>query len=486
MADISIEKYNSVHNKIHCDTSVAYELGEYFTFQVPGARFIPSVRARKWDGKVRLFNTGTHLLYGGLNHYIDLFAKERNYTVEHLTDFSADEFSIEEARQFMSKLELTMEPRDYQVDAFVHAVRNKRALLLSPTASGKSFTIFLLICYAMMQTKGKALVIVPTTSLVHQMVSDFASYTNNQYLKDMAHKIMYGYDLETDKRVIVSTWQSIYKMPKKWFEQFSCVVGDEAHQFKANSLAGIVNKMVDCDYRFGFTGTLDGTQTHKLVLEGLFGVVKQVTTTAALIEQKHLANFDIKCIVLKYTDEERKLLNKASYQDEMDWIVRHAGRNRFIKNLALSLKGNTLILYQYVEKHGKDLFDMFKDTGRDVVIVHGSVDGNDREEIRHTTEVSNDRIIVASYGTFSTGVNIKNLHNVIFASPSKSRIRNLQSIGRGLRKSDTKTAATLYDISDDLTWKSHKNHTLNHFAERIKIYGEEQFEYKIYTVKLKG
>lgn len=486
MADITVEKYNSVYNKIHCDTSIGYDLGSYFTFQVPGARFIPSVRARKWDGKIRLFNTGTHLLYAGLNHYIEQFAKERDLTVEYMTDFSADEFSVEEARQFMKKLNLTMEPRDYQIDAFVHAVRNRRSLLLSPTASGKSFTIFLLICYAMMQTEGKALVVVPTTSLVHQMVSDFASYTNNEYLRDMAHKIMYGYDTETDKRVIVSTWQSIYKMPKKWFQQFSCVVGDEAHLFKANSLTGIVNKMIDCDYRFGFTGTLDGTHTHKLVLEGLFGPVKQVTQTATLIEQGHLANFNIKCIVLKYPDSERELMKKAAYQDEIDWIVRHSGRNRFIKNLALSLKGNTLILYQFVEKHGKVLNDMFQSTGRNVVLVHGEIDSLIREEVRKVAETNNDMIIIASYGTFSTGVNIKNLHNIIFASPSKSRIRNLQSIGRGLRKSDTKTEATLYDIADDLTWKTHKNHTLLHFAERIKIYGEEQFEYKIYTVKLKG
>ena len=486
MADISIEKYNSVYNKIHCDTSIGYELGQYFTFQVPGAKFIPAVRAKRWDGKIRLFNTGTHLIYAGLNHYIEEFAKDRSLEVNYLTDFSPEEFSVEEARQFMAKLDLTMEPRDYQLEAFIHAIRHQRTLLLSPTASGKSFVIFLLICYALSHKDGKCLVIVPTTSLVHQMCSDFASYTNNEYLKDMAHKIMYGYDLETEKRVIVSTWQSIYKLPKKWFQEFSCVVGDEAHLFKAKSLTGIVSKMVDCDYRFGFTGTLDGTQTHKLVLEGLFGPTKKVTTTAELIEQKHLADFTIKCLVLKYTDEERQLLKKATYQDEIDWIVRHEGRNKFIRNLALSLKGNTLILYQFVEKHGKVLNTLFDGRGRDVTLVHGEVDSLVREEVRRVAENNNDMIIIASYGTFSTGVNIKNLHNIIFASPSKSRIRNLQSIGRGLRKGSTKSEATLYDIADDLSWKTHKNHTLLHFAERIKIYGEEQFDYKIYTVKLKG
>lgn len=486
MADLAIEKYNSVYNKIHCDASIGYDLGQYFTFQVPGAKFIPAVRAKKWDGKIRLFNTGTHLIYAGLNHYIEEFARDRNLEVNYLTDFSAEEFSIEEARQFIDKLDLTIEPRDYQLEAFVHAIRHQRTLLLSPTASGKSLIIFLIICYALSHKEGKCLVIVPTTSLVHQMCSDFTSYTNNDHLKNMTHKIMYGYDIETDKRVIVSTWQSIYKLPKKWFQEFSCVIGDEAHLFKAKSLTGIVNKMVDCDYRFGFTGTLDGTQTHKLVLEGLFGLTKKVTTTAELIEQKHLADFIIKCIVLKYTDEERQSIKKATYQDEIDWIVRHEGRNRFIRNLALSLKGNTLVLYQFVEKHGKVLNALFDGKGRNVTLVHGEVDSLVREEIRQLAEKNNDMIIVASYGTFSTGVNIKNLHNIIFASPSKSRIRNLQSIGRGLRKGNTKKEATLYDIADDLSWKSHKNHTLLHFAERIKIYGEEQFDYKIYTVKLKG
>jgi superfamily II DNA or RNA helicase len=486
MADLSIERFNSVYNKIHCDAGVAFELGAYFTFQLPGAKFMPSVRKRQWDGKVRLFNTGTHLIYAGLNPYIEQFAKERDYEVEYLTEFAADEYSVEEAETFLSKLSLTHEARDYQLDAYVYAIRHRRTLLVSPTASGKSFIIFLIVCYLLLKTKGKILIVVPTTSLVHQMCSDFDSYTTNKSLKALAHKIMYGYDLETDKRVIVSTWQSIYKQPKKWFEQFSSVVGDEAHLFKSKSLTGILGKMPDCDYRFGFTGTLDGTQTHKLILEGLFGASRKVISTAELIEQKHVADLDIKCIVLKYTDEEREAMKKAQYQDEMDWLVRHEGRNRFIKNLALSLKGNTLVLYQYVEKHGKILYDMIQGTGRDVVIVHGDVDAESREEIRFDTEESDSKIIVASYGTFSTGVNIKNLHNIIFASPSKSRIRNLQSIGRGLRKSDTKNKAVLYDVADDLTWKSHKNFTLLHFAERIKIYGEEQFDYKIYTVKLKG
>jgi len=276
-------------------------------------------------------------------------------------------------------------------------------------------------------------------------------------------------------------------MPRDFFSSFQVVIGDEAHLFKAKSLTSIMDKLVDCNYRFGFTGTLDGTQTHKLVLEGIFGPVRKVITTKELIDKKHLAEFMIKGIVLSYPEEVRKMMSRANdYQSEMDYIVRLDARNKFIKNLALSLEGNTLLLFQFVDKHGKILFDMISKECKDrkVYFVSGSVSGDEREEIRKVIENERSAIIVASYGTFSTGVNIKNLHNIIFASPSKSRIRNLQSIGRGLRKGNDKVAATLYDIADDISWKSRKNYTLLHFMERIKIYNEEKFKYKIYKVNL--
>ncbi len=294
-----------------------------------------------------------------------------------------------------------------------------------------------------------------------------------------------GQDKGSTKPITITTWQSVYKLPKEFFANFDVVIGDEAHLFKAKSLTSILTKMSGCRYRFGFTGTLDGTETHRLVLEGLFGAVRKVTTTKELIDQKHLADFKIKAIVLSYPDEIRQMIARANdYQAEMDYLVRLESRNKFIKNLALSLKGNTLVLYQFVEKHGIHLANMLQNNNRPVYFVSGDISGDDREQIRKVVENDHNAIIVASFGTFSTGVNIKNLHNIIFSSPSKSRIRNLQSIGRGLRKSDTKTSATLFDIADDMSWKSKKNYTLLHFMERIKIYNEEKFEYKIYKVQL--
>ena len=480
---LSIQKFDEVYIKVKAEASTAYELSEYFTFSVPGAKFSPAFRNKVWDGKIRLFNVMTGLVYAGLVPYIENFAKERDYEVEYSGDFTQQEFSLKEAEDFIKTIDLPTQyqVRDYQLSAFAHSVRKHRALLLSPTASGKSLIIYLIMRYY----NARTLIIVPTTSLVSQLSSDFADYGFDS--DSRVHKIHAGQSKHSSLDVTISTWQSIYKMPKEYFRSFDVVIGDEAHLFKAKSLTSIMGKLTECKHKFGFTGTLDGTQTNKLVLEGLFGAVKKVTTTSELIDQKHLAEFKIKAIVLSYDEETRKIVSKMDYQTEIDWIVRNPARNKFIKNLALSLKGNSLLLFQFVEKHGDILYDMIKKAAEDrnVYYVAGKTEADDREYIRKIIETETDAIIVASSGVFSTGINIKNLHNVVFTSPSKSRIKNLQSIGRVLRKSESKTSATLYDIADDLSYKSKQNYTIQHFKERVRIYSEEQFPYKIYPVSLK-
>ena len=323
------------------------------------------------------------------------------------------------------------------------------------------------------------LIVVPTTSLVEQMYKDFESY--GWRTKD-CHKIYAGADKYTDHNVIITTWQSIYKEPRKWFDRFDVVIGDEAHQFKAKSLTTLMSKLHKCKYRIGFTGTLDGANVNQLVLEGLFGRCSKVTKTNELIQQGYLAKLKVKIILLKH---EEKLFE--GYQDEIDYLVDHEGRNKFIRNLAVDLKGNTLILFNYVERHGLPLYNLINShTDKPVYFVHGGVDVEDREDVRQLTEQSDNAIIVASYGTFSTGINIKKLHNIIFASPSKSRVRNLQSIGRVLRKGENKSQATLYDIADDISTDRGNNYTLNHLMERVKIYNEEKFDYEIINVKIKA
>jgi len=480
--NILISKVNDVYAHIHCESSMARELNEYFTFYVPGYKFMPQFRNKMWDGKIRLFDLRTNQIYYGLISHLENFSKERNYNIVYNDNIEAnEEFSLTEANDFVSTLNLPFSARDYQLNAFTYAIRNRRALLLSPTASGKSLIIYLIARYYSCKT----LIVVPTISLVAQLYKDFEDYgfDSNKHV----HQIMSGAEKQTSHLITISTWQSIYKLPKKWFSQFDLVVGDEAHLFKAKSLISVLTKLETCKYRFGLTGTLDGTQTHRLVLEGLFGKVKKITTTKELIDTGKLAKFKIKCLILSYEDSIRNTCKNYKYQDEIDFLISCNERNIFIRNLANSLKGNTLILYQLVEKHGKVLYNLIKEKAndREVSFIHGGVNVDDREHVRKITEEQSNAIIVASYGTFSTGINIKNLHNIIFASPSKSKIRTLQSIGRGLRIGDNKEVATLYDISDDITYKSRKNFTIQHFSERMKFYNEEKFDYKIYTIKLR-
>jgi len=494
MADISIRKKNEVHLLIDSDASIAQELNDHFSFDVPGAKFHPLYKSRMWDGKVRLFSMFTKELYIGLLDYVKKFAEEREYSVDESNyRKSHDEVTIEEVKSFCESLKISskgqsIQIREYQIDAVYQAIVNGRRLLLSPTGSGKSLIIYCLIRWH--QKFGRRqLILVPTTSLVEQMYSDFQDYSglNEWKTSENCHRIYGGHEKSNQFNVVISTWQSLYKLPKNFFAEFQTIYGDEAHLFKAKSLTGILNKCTTTPYRIGTTGTLDGTKTHKLVLEGLFGSVYKVTTTKKLITDKTLANLQIYNIILEYPDEIRKNAKGFDYQQEMDFIVTYNERNKFIRNLAIDQKGNTLVLFQYVEKHGKLLYDMIcaKCENRQVFFVYGGTDTEQREQVRLLTEKENDAIIVASYGTFSTGINIKKLHNIIFASPSKSRVRNLQSIGRGLRTSEEKDQCNLYDIGDDLSWKSKKNYTLLHMIERIKIYNDEHFEYKLIKVPIK-
>ena len=486
MSHLSISKKNEVYLQIESDPHVYYELSDQFTFEIPGAKFMPQYRSRYWDGKIRLFNVKNGEIYVGLLDKIQKFCEDHEYTYEFLdnkffgTPFEVNEnISYEGVKDYMTSIS-KYSPREYQVEGVYDALRHNRRLLISPTASGKSLMIYSIVRYYV-ERQQNTLIVVPTTSLVEQMYKDFADYGWD--VGSFCHKIYAGKERETDSQVIITTWQSIYKLPRKYFERFSVVIGDEAHQFKSKSLISIMTKLHKAKYRFGFTGTLDGTQTHKWVLEGLFGPSYKIIKTDELMKKGHVAKLDINVLLLKHPASKFE-----TFEDEVQYIINHEQRNKFIRNLALDLKGNTLILYSRVETHGRVLYDMINSNvleQREVFFVHGGVVAEDRENVREITEKEDNAIIIASYGTFSTGINIKNLHNVIFASPSKSRIRNLQSIGRVLRKGSNKTKATLYDIADDISYKTRRNYTLNHLVERIKIYNEENFNYDIISIPLK-
>ena len=479
-----ISKKNEVYLILEeLSLSQRQELADFFTFEVPNAKFMPIVRKRIWDGKIRLFSPANGEIYVGLLPYIKEYCKTKNikYIIEKGAEDERDVMGAV-VRGFVKSLKpkskgKSLKIRDYQIEAIRLAISRNRSLIVSPTASGKSLIIYSLVRYYQMAGH-RTLILVPTTSLVEQMYTDFEDYgwSSGTYCQ----KVYQGYTTKITKDVVISTWQSIYKMPKKYFEQFDCVIGDEAHFFKAKSLTSIMTKLHQCKYRFGFTVTLDGTETHRLVLEGLFGSVEQVVTTKELIDKKTLANLKIKCITLKHPEKRERM----TYAEELDYLVSKESRNRFILELCNNITGNTLCLFQLVEKHGKILYDGMKGK-ENVYFVYGGTDTDQREKIRGLVEKHKNSTTIASYGTFSTGINIRNIHNIVLASPSKSKIRVLQSIGRGLRTSSTKDSILIFDIADDISYKDRRNFTLNHFFERLNIYNEQQFNYEISKVRIK-
>ena len=486
MTHLLVKKKNEVYVTVYSPEEYVHrELADYFTFEVPEAKYLKkNPRYRHWDGTIQLYSPATGALYHGLTEHLHTWAHEKQYQIEYESsewygDIHEENNFVSPAgvKTFMDKV-CNIKPRVYQYKAVYEAIKNNRKLLLSPTGSGKSLMIYSIVRYYAATAK-KILIVVPTTSLVEQMVNDFISYGWNA--DDFVHKIYGGKDKNTDKDIIISTWQSIYKFPKRYFDDIDCVIGDEAHLFKSKSLTGIMTKLHNAKYRFGFTGTLDGSKTHKWVLEGLFGSCDQVTKTDDLIKSGYLSKFRIKILLCKHSSQ-----HFETYHDEIDYLVEHRGRNNLIKNLVKDLEGNTLVLFNYVEKHGEPLYDLINSNvkeDRKVFFVHGGTEVVDREEVRLITEEEDNAVIVASYGTFSTGINIKRLHNIIFASPSKSRIRNLQSIGRVLRKGEGKSIATLYDIADDI---GGQNYTIKHLNERVTIYNEENFKYEVIKINLKA
>jgi len=484
VVDIKVEKLDDVNCRVHCDAGIAQELSEFFTFEVPNAKFSPSFKNGMWDGKIRLFNYMTRLLLVGLAPLIEKFAETRGYTVQIDPNVVVDnKVTDDEVDAFIKGLNLPSDyvVRDYQFRGLLEAINHHRRLLISPTASGKSLLIYLIISWF---DEGDVLIIVPTKGLVTQMKGDFVEYGMNP---DDIQLVMGGMDKRITKRITITTWQSAFDMPKSWFQKYRVMIGDEAHQFKAKSLTKLTNNLTNCPVKIGTTGTLDDSKTNRLVIQGMFGKIVQIETTSNMIDSGHATPLEVTCLLLQYPDEERQKLAKLkTYQDEIEFLITHPRRNKFIVNLAVATKGNTLVLFNQVEKHGVPLYQAIKAKApdRNVYFVAGKVAANDREHIRKIVDQDNSAIIVASYGTFSTGINIKRLHNAIAAHPTKSIIRLLQSIGRILRLGKDKEVAKWFDIADDLAWKSWVNHTLKHFGERVVIYAQQKFKYKIVKVPI--
>jgi len=487
--DIIVSFYDTTYIKIDCpyNMGIFNEITERFSFYTPGYKFHPKVKAKMWDGIIRLFNRKNHTLPFGLLAQLVLFANDSGYSIkvaeEILPTSNINEDIVESFCDDI--LNLTNPPRDYQIEAVVAALKTGRRLILSPTGSGKSYIFHIAIRY-LLEVEGfdKILLVVPTVNLVSQMLGDFIEYGQNDPKFDRNDYLTIPNKRNIkngDYKVIISTWQSLQRMPSEYFNGsdefvgFDALLVDEVHTFAATVAGSIAEKSNKIPVKIGMTGTLANTKTAEMQLIGLFGQPYQTTTTKDLMEAGILSTMKITAIQMNHPE----LAPKMKYADEMEYLRNHAPRNQFIASFAEKTAGNSLILFQNHDQ-GDTIVKLLREkSNKRIFHVTGRADSDDNEMVRQYCEANHDAIVVANYQVFSTGINIKNLHNVIFASPTKSAIRILQSIGRALRKHDSKDIANIIDLYDEFGDDKTKNHTFRHFLERYQIYMQSKFDVNI-------
>ena len=479
---IHIEWVDYSNLRVNCEYGLAMEFSDLFSFYMKNYRFHPKVKAHIWDGKIRLFNSGKRLLPIGLLKQLITYCK--NDGIEYTIDDEVKEKlkgNNENTKDIVNSYNLPFSPYEHQSIAIDFMINKKRGLVLSPTSSGKSLNIYALARYNT-ENNTRTLIIVPTVQLVNQLFDDFKDYgwDSEKYV----HKIYSGQEKETSNPVVISTWQSLAKIPQSYLNDFDCVIVDEVHLATATTLKTIMEKCTKVGSKIGLTGTLDESKANKETLIALFGDVIQATTTKELMEKGLVSELKIKCVQLSYPEEISKVVSKMDYVSETKFLKTYEPRNEFIVNLSTKTKGNTLVLFQHLS-HGKELYEKIKEKRKNVFYIDGKTDADLRSVYTEMFEKYDDVILVASYGVFSTGINSKNLHNIIFSSSYKSKVKVLQSLGRSLRLHSRKDGATLYDLGDNHRYKKYTNTIFKHFIERIKLYEKEQFNYKIVKVNLK-
>lgn len=482
------------------------EMVEYFCFFVPGYRFHPAFKAKRWDGRVRLLNANTGLIYRGLLYRVLEFCQMNKYQVDVDPGLiPTEQITLEEVEEYTKKLDFhskgdPIQLRDYQLDAVYRCLKKKRHVISSPTSSGKSSIIAAITRYLQdykLQDGEKILLLVPNVSLVNQFAYDLCDYFSKdmEWLQsDPVHTIFSGQDKDAESPIYISTYQSLMRLPKEFFKQFRAIMVDECHLSESKMITKIVDSCVNADYRFGFTGSLKDAKTHILTLEGMFGRTHTTITTKELMEQGSVTELEIKALMIKHPLEECEKHRKINdYASEIDYLVGDERRNRFICKLAASQKGSGLVLVNLIEKHAEPLLEMMKETvgdSRPVFYISGKVKGSEREEIRLSLEKNPNAIIVASYATLSTGVNIPTLQWLIFGSPTKSMVRTVQSIGRILRLHKSKNLVTLFDIIDDLRFTPRKttreNYAWKHAVDRLSIYSDQKFDVEVRDMPIYG
>lgn len=526
-----IKKLNESYLKIDCELDEARFISDYFTFTPKNYWFMKKNRPN-WNGKIKLFNlTSCTLPIGCLDKLISLLKTNNyNFTLDESCKKYSIECSDELLRTFINdKLKidinylseigkLNLEQLEYQIDATIETFENNKLIILLPTGAGKSFAQFLVANYGLHKGLKKVLLIVPTVNLVNQMENDFLDYGKSipDYHKYI-HKIYSGQEKSANTPITISTWQSlssIIKTNKEWLSQFEIILVDEVHSAETGKeLSDIISSAKNAKIKLGMTGTLSGDKINKEQVESLFGEARRIKDrnsnkdidTNLLIEKGILTDYEINMIVFKYPEDHvkefkqelnkinksfkdrfpdgvpKKDLQKAKYDYEMEWLKGNKLRTKKLLSFVKATKGNTLVLFKNVE-YGEYLAELMdKYSGKNVYLVHGKVDKDEREKIRKIVNEEENCVICASTQIFALGINIPSLSYLIFAQGSKGRIKVLQAIGRLLRRFKGKSLSKFIDVVDDITGK---NFSYNHALVRLDLYQKEKSKYTIKEINL--
>ena len=500
MVDIKIEFYDYSHVKIISSMSIIKELKDHFSFFVDGYKYSPKYLYTNWDGKISLMQLDGFLPYGLIPHLLK-YAQDNNYTFElnqelsHKTEISRDEFDswINSKKYYSGGEEIF--PYVYQTNAVYESLLNKRKILNLPTSAGKSLIQALLTKFTLENSDRSVLILVPTVGLVDQMKDDFIDY--GLFTKDEIAELKAG-SKQGKQRVVVSTWQSAIKKPKSWFDKFGMLLCDEMHLAVGKSITAIINKLSFCEYKIGLSGSLRDGKANLMQYIGLFGSIFNPVKTSDLMESGQISKLKINMIFLKYPE---KVCNASlDYKSEIKLITSLQKRTDWISKLSVNLANrneNVFVMFKHIE-HGKKIYESVKGCGhKKVFYVSGEITPEQRNLIKKMAEEESGVIIIASYGVFSTGISVKNLHHVIFAHGIKSKVVVLQTIGRVLRKHKSKSLAQIWDIADDMSieydhngqkYRKNKNYLLTHALDRESRYKTEGFNYikkDVYFLKYK-
>jgi superfamily II DNA or RNA helicase len=482
----------------------------YFKKRQKGYLFNRLYKRKLWDGYDHFVtmdkDTGVYRIGVGLWKEIFNFGKVREYEIhiENMDELFNLGFTKDQLEKFTSVIldGSNIEARDYQLEAVFRALKYKFCSLELATSAGKTIIFFLYLAFlkrkGIMSSSGKkALIVVPRTSLVGQTAEKFTDDYNTGLMSfnvmTIGGKSKYTDKAFADSEIVISTYQSLINRPPEFFKEFNIVCIDECHTSRGNSVRDVLVKSVNAEYKLGLSGTIkiEDQYSDFFKIQEFLGPLSMVLKASHLIENNYSPDVYIKMVYLDYPKTEPFVKNylalreagqsgKELYDSERSFIVSYEPRIDFISAFVKKLEGNTLILYINVKDgYGQRICDRIKEWNEHTYYIDGGVDSDDRDGYQRIMEAQNGVTLVASYGTFSTGIDLKRVNHIILAESYKSEVTIRQSIGRGMRGLKGKVKVTIYDLIDDLN-----GYIVKHGQAREKIYVQEKFIVSKHTFDL--